>query len=544
MSRIREIIGSRFAGIFCFLFAIANRIVFASLYSLIGVDTKLQLVYAENLLAGRGMGVTKYFTADLNTPVFDTQQIFPPGFSLTIIPFLALFGGDDYTAVLAYDIVVAILFIVAVRILGRKAGLAPELNNIITLIAGCSQYFFFMSWSSTDAIGVCLLLFSLVAVIDIINKKEHLGWVKVAGAAILFCLPFFFRFMYLPVAFLLPLYTLASGIILKNKKLKSDGFRILFACTLFLTLYFSISSLTSGNALYITDVGRGFFIDQFTEWYPFLPASFINIDFGAQLIESISGLGYSDTMFILEISNALIFAVLIFLLGRYFYKERRATQFSNHSHFIAAGSSLALVILLLLAWLTLTYKEQSWGYYKWTHVQDPRYFAFIYVFVPLVLFVCLQHYRHSLKKPMVRFFVFIAFCCLTIEVLHGIYYNGKILLSHKDLDYIRDADKGFRSFPKLIAALKNEHPDKELIVSSPDRFYLLTASQMGYKAIFDYTNFLDSDLRVSAKTILIMPIQTRDIVIISDYIEKRKPALFATIGATSFYVQEITPQVK
>src|SRR5688572_32123692 len=84
MTRLIKIGGSRFAGIFCLLFAFANRVVFSSLYSLIGVDTKLQLVHAQNLLAGKGMGVTKYFTNDLNSPIFDTQQLFPPGFSFII----------------------------------------------------------------------------------------------------------------------------------------------------------------------------------------------------------------------------------------------------------------------------------------------------------------------------------------------------------------------------------------------------------------------------------------------------------------------------
>jgi hypothetical protein len=41
-----------------------------------------------------------------------------------------------------------------------------------------------------------------------------------------------------------------------------------------------------------------------------------------------------------------------------------------------------------------------------------------------------------------------------------------------------------------------------------------------------------------------MPIQTRDVIIISDYIEKQKPVLFATISGTSFYIQEINPQDK
>jgi hypothetical protein len=267
MNRLKKIMENRFTGIFCFLFAITNRIIFASLYSLIGVDTKLQLAYAKNFLAGKGLGATKYFTNDLNNPIFDMQQYFPPGFSFTIIPFLKLFGGDEYKAVLAFDIIVAIFFVIAVRSLGKKAGLPPALNNIVTLVAGCSQYFFFMSWSSTDAISVCLLLFALTETIGIINKKVETGLLRVISCGLLFCLPFFFRYMYLPIAMLLPFLILLSGILLKNKNIKVSGLKILAAVSSFLILLFVFSISASGNALYVTNVGRGLFVDQLTECY-------------------------------------------------------------------------------------------------------------------------------------------------------------------------------------------------------------------------------------------------------------------------------------
>src|SRR4030095_1931198 len=238
MTWLNKILGTRISGVVCFLFSIANRIIFASLYSLVGVDTKLQLTYAENLLAGKGMGVTKYFTTDLNTPVFDTHQLFPPGFSFAIIPFLKLFGGDEYKAVLAYDTVVAILFVIAIRMLGKKAGLSTALNNIVTLIAGCSQYFFFMSWSSTDAMGICLILFSLGAAIDIINKKENIRLLKLIATCLLFCSAFFFRYMYLPISILLPCFILFSGIFLKNRDLKIGGLNILAVSAFLLAGFF------------------------------------------------------------------------------------------------------------------------------------------------------------------------------------------------------------------------------------------------------------------------------------------------------------------
>lgn len=542
MNRLKKILESRFVGIFCFLFAITNRIIFASLYSLIGVDTKLQLTYAENLLAGKGMGVTKYFIADLNTPVFDTHQVFPPGFSFAIIPFLKIFGDDEHKAVLAFDITVAIFFVIAVRLLGKKAGLPPVLNNIVTLIAGCSQYFFFMSWSSTDAISVCLILFALTVTIDIIYKKENITLLRVVGTGLLFCSPFYFRYMYLPIAVLFPFLILLAGLLLKNKEIRIGGLKTLAAATSFLVLLFVFSLFTSGNALYVTNLGRGIFIDQFVECYPFLPASFINIDFGAQLIQSISGIDYSRIMLFLKIINPIILVFLLFLLCRYINKHKKPLQFSNPSLFIIIGSFISITILLLLSWLTLTYKELSWGYYKWTFVQDPRYFAFIYVYIPVLFFVCLLHYyRSSFKNLFIRFIVFIGLFCLATEVIHGVYYNIKILVAHKDLAFIRDADKGFGSFPAIITDIKKQNPDREILVCSPDQFYLHTASQMGYKAIFDYENFLQTDPKVSSKSILIMPIQSRDVVIINNYIEKKKLRLFFTIAGTSFYTQEIEP---
>jgi hypothetical protein len=186
MTWLNKILGSPFNGIICFLFAVVNRIVFTTLYSLVGADTKLQLTYAKNFLAGKGMGATKYFTTDLSTPVFDTQQYFPPGFSFAIIPFLKLSGGDEFKAVFVFDIVVAIMFVVAVRMVGKKAGLTAAMNNIMTLIAGCSQYFFFMSWSSTDAIGLCFVLFSFAKILEIINEKSSPGLIKIAGYSVLF----------------------------------------------------------------------------------------------------------------------------------------------------------------------------------------------------------------------------------------------------------------------------------------------------------------------------------------------------------------------
>jgi len=542
MIRLKKILSTPFASLICFLFAVANRIIFTTLNSLIGTDTKIQLTYTENLLAGNGMGVTKYFTTDLTSPVFDTQQIFPPGFSLAIIPFLKLFGGNEYRAVLAYDIIVAILFVIVMRMVGKKVGLSLWMNNIITLVAGCSQYLFFSSWSSTDAISLCLVLISLIVTIDIISKKEETNVFKVVWCGLLFCLPFFFRYMYLSIAVLLPFLVVAYGGYFKNKILKASGIKLFISSVFFLAIIFYFNMIVSGNALFVQDFGRGIFVDQLIKWYPFLPASFINLDFAAQLTEKISNLSYSRFMLFMEIMNPVLLVVFLALLWRYVTVLKKNEAFSKHFLFITIGSVVSIIILVLLAYLTLTYKAIPWGFLRWTHAQHARYFAFIYVFIPLALFVCLHHYAVSFKKLVARIFVFIALCSIAIEALHGVYYNVKIIAGHKDLAIIRDADKGYRNFEGIITKIKKKFPDRELMVSSPDQFYLHAASQMGYKAVFDYDNLWQKEIKVSSKSILLVSVHEQEAIIMKDYIEKRKPQLIATIAGTYFYTEELNPR--
>jgi hypothetical protein len=542
MSRLKKILDSRLAGVLCFLFAVGNRIIFTSLNSLIGTDTKIQLTYTQNLLDGKGIGVTKYFTSDLASPLYDTQQLFPPGFSLAIIPFLKLSGGNEYIAVLLFDLVVAVFFVIAVRQLAKKIELPRWLVNIITIIAGCFQFLFFSSWSSTDAISLSLVLLGMIETINTISKKEAISLFRMMCCGLLFSLPFFFRYMYLPIAILLPFLILISGFIYQNKNLKIAGSKFLAATISWLVIFFGFSLFASGNALFVQDFGRGVFFEQLTNWYPFLPASFINLDFAAQLMEKFSGITYTRVMSSIEIINYVLFVLLLVLLWRYLRKLKKKLTLSNHSLFIIIGSFISISIIGLLAYLTLTYKSLAWGYNNWTHSQHARYFAFIYIFIPLLFFTCLYHYRSSFKKPIAIFFVFIGLACMATETLHGVYYNIKIVSGHKDLALIRDADKGYRNFSSVIDDIKKKNPACEVIVSSPDQYYLHAASQMGYKAVFDYQNLERTDLIVRTKSILLMPVHQQEAVIMKSYIEKRKPMLLKEIAGTYFYIEEINPK--
>jgi hypothetical protein len=386
-----------------------------------------------------------------------------------------------------------------------------------------------------------MLLFALAAMINVVEQKKKLSLLSILGYGLLFFLPAFFRYMYLPTSLLLPLMIFMYGYSIKNRELRVSGIKLVAATLVFIGLQFSIASYYSGNVVHVYDTGRGVFLDQLVRWYPFLPASLINLDFAAQLTEKISGIEYTRVIFLLEILNAILFFLLCFLFYRFFLRNKKSF-FEKRSILIVSGSVINLVIILMLAYLSLTYKAQDWGEYKWTYSYDVRYFAFIYVFTPILLFTSIYFYPNIFKPAFTKIFLSIIMLGFTIEVAHGIYYNLKIAANHDSLSIIRDRDKDYRSFQKIIQDLKDQNPGKEIVVSAPDQFYLHTASQMGYRSVFDYTNLNKFDLKLASKSILLMPVHKQDAWIMKEYVEKNNPQVIAIIAGTTFYKEELDAQ--
>lgn len=538
MKRLLQIFQSKYATVFCILFAIANRIVFATLYSTIGRDARVQITLAKNFLAGKGFGVTKYFAADLNTPVFDTTQLFAPGISFAIMPFLKLFNNDEYKALLALDIVLCILFVIAVRSLGKKAGLPIALNNILTLIAGCSQYTFFMSGTSSDTIGLTFILFGLSILVDIIEKPGRKKLITLFLYGLVFFLPSLFRYMYLPVSVLFPLIIFAYGVFNKNKSLKITGVWLFVFVVSFIILMLSLSSWFNGNSLYVFNTERGIFFDQLIHWYPYIPAAFINIDFAAQLIAKVTGANYIDAFIFFEVVNIIFFLFLVFQLLRWYIFKR--IQLIKSSVFIISGTTISLCILSILAYFALTYKPQVWGIYLWNYNYESRYFAFIYIFLPVLVLLCLS-YTSLLKNFVLKCILFTAAFLLLIEVFHGVYYNAKILTGQKDVLAIKDRVADYKQFPRMLKELTEKYPQHEILISASDQSFLHKASEMGYKAIFDYTSLNKIDLKVEKKSILLFPIHETDVWVMKEYLERRKPVIMTKLAGTVFYFEQLSP---
>ena len=540
MKWLIKILNNRTATILCLLFAILNRIIFCLFYTTISRDTRVQLTYAENLINGKGMGVTKYFTTDLVTPVFDTYQLFPPGYSLSIAPFLWITGNNEQTSVLTFEIISAVLFIVSVCYLTFRIGLSSWLTNIMILFAGCSQYPFFLSSSPTDVISLSLVLFGIGASIGIIKAEKMLTILQLLCYGILFTIPSFYRYMYIPVSIIFPIIIIYSGIVFPNKVVRNNGIKLLLITTGLILLFLSFSFISSGNAMHIYNTERGIYPDQVIRWYPFIPASFINLDFAIQQISIITGIAYSTIMFMAEILNGLLLVLFLFLLFRFLFFKSKSKISLQGFIFITSGSAISLSILLMLAYLSLTYEKQDWGEFSWTYSYDIRYFAFIYVFIPLLLFYFINKLK-TLKKNSFFIASIIALLLLSTEAMHGFYFNMKIILKSSSLNRLKNRDQDYKSFPLVLERIHKSYPDRLIYVCGPDQYYSHTASVMGYRALFDYKNLGNTTLYPPEKSILLVPVHSQDAWIMKDYVEKNHPEIVDSVSGTVFYLQELLP---
>jgi hypothetical protein len=543
MNRFLQILSTPQAGIFCTLFSILNRCILSHFVSFIGKDKRLQLSIAENLLAGKGLGVTKYFLSDVYTPVFDKTQEFPPGYSLLTAPILQLSGGNEYLTVTLLDLAIAILFILAIRLLCRSAGLSVATTNLITLVTGCFQYVFFMQSTPTDALALSLLFAGLAQVLYLIERRSGISSGQIFFTGLLFFLPFFFRYANLLTGLLLPLIICFYGFLKKQKPLIKTGMQLFTITAIFTLGMLLFLKLYSGKTMPVDYTATCMYPSNLQHWYPFIPASFISLDFAAQRAEQFGGISYNLAIQIFEIINLMLVAGVMTWLVGFLTKKKFKWPDTSYSWFIILGSVISGFILLTLAYMSLRTAPKA-GPFSWTFVGEQRYFGFIYIFLQVIFISAISNKRFYQLSKSIKLLLVVAVLVLSTEILHGVYYNAKIVFQRKEMLDRQTYKSDYLYFADLCRDLEKQSPGTEILVASVDRHYCHTANKMGHKGIFDAENLGKTFLSVRRKTILLIPVHFIDFWIIEEYIKTTKPKLIKEVSGTQFYLQEIQPENK
>jgi hypothetical protein len=494
---------------------------------------------AESLMEGRGLGVTKYSLHDIYSPVFDTSQYFPPGYSLLITPFLKIFKGNEYLAITALDLIIVIAFIFIIRHLCRILGMRTGVINLITIVTGCFQYGFFLFSTPTDAINLTLLISCIAHAVSLQKSLKTAGYTKLILTGFLFFLPGLFRYASIPIGLILPLLILAYNFFQKDRQSVKKSLFI-FLITLFFTgLLFTSLYFYSGNALPSQPTKAGFYPRHLIHWYPFIPASFISLDFAAQRIEQFFQVPYTTAFKMFKLIHEIIFTGLSVWVFIKILRHRIPRPKTAFDLFVFYSAGISIFTILILAYMSLRRAPGSPPFF-WTFVAEGRYYAFINVFLQIAVIHWITN-PATKKRPFVLYLIkFFVLLILTIETTHGIYYNAKIISRYETMKTKELYSHDYLYFIKLLSDLENQFPQHRILVASNNRFYWHTAISKGHIGIFDAHNLDKIPLKVKEKSLLLIAVPYQDYQMLN-YIETKKPKLIATIPETKFYIQELNP---
>ena len=210
--------------------AIAVRIFFQIYFLSITNDKSYQILAAQNFLAGNGFTLHEVLVDDLSQSAYVPLIKWPPGYSLLLTPFLALCKNNVVLATLLLDAITCISFIIFTRKLLLRFSLPIWLVNIYTLISGFFLYSFCLA-SSTDFLTLTIFIIAIYYSLKL-SAAENLKPGLLLLIAVLLFFTGFIRYLYLPVAFVIPFCFMVNGLFNKNKLLlkKGIGIFILNSC--------------------------------------------------------------------------------------------------------------------------------------------------------------------------------------------------------------------------------------------------------------------------------------------------------------------------
>ncbi|MGC4035537.1 MAG: hypothetical protein QM764_06210 [Chitinophagaceae bacterium] len=534
MKRFFQIFSHKYASVICVLFALLNRTGFAIFASKIGRDEQLQLTMTHNLLAGRGFALIKYFSTDLSTPVKDYTLHFPPGFSMAVIPLLKVFNNNQFAACAAFDVLAGIFFVLIIRSLCKKLQFPLYFTNIITVVAGVVQHLIFLESASSDMLSLDFILGGMVISIGVIENSRKRNYLNIAGYGLVFFMPAFLRYMYIPFAPFFPALIFLAGIVRKNNRIRSTGLWLTLTTVGYLLLLLLWMKAVPSELILPTE--RGFFPSQLfsLSWPPFFVASFINIDFVAMRMQNFFNVFYGISYYSLLFCN--IFLLPLFLVTtRFFYRVKK------FSFFLVAGWATSWLIIIELAFLTVTNKPQVSPYGSWNYIDEGRYYAFVNVF--LLLFVFMLASLQSVSKNLfIKIFLVVSLTLISVETLHGIYFNAKLPFRYREMrSILARGEYAQKYFESLLKKVKEENDGRDIFVVSPDSYYVNYAATKEIKSIYDPLKLNERAIQPSQKSILLFVVDKLYKDQYQNYIEKKNPRLLQVVGDTYFYEEELVP---
>lgn len=545
-ARISRILSYRWAGLFIILFCIVSKSVLISFYSYVGKDKIYHLAASNNLLEGKGWTTSVYFLNNIDQEVLEPFCYWPPGYGLLMTPLNYIFGNNLYLSTTLFEIICFLALLILFRGILGILELKKSLINLFTLVIGLYPYEFIEMSLGTDLPALCFLMVFFYCTLRIWKeKKVYKNFLTpILGGFSLF-MAGMIRYPYIPVGIVICILLVLFAHWTRNKNINRQ-IRILslVAISGFLSIII-FQQIQCGSPFYVTKSESGIYLENLQYWYPAVLASFLNLPVVAGVLERIFSVSFENWMFLFSYLNLLIYFILLIFPFSWLTIIRRSIKDVKWL-FKILGTILSMLIIAELAALSVSRSiHTTLQGYKWTFIAEGRYYAFIIVFLQLLLFAVffitptrqtLVFKNRNLKTLLPLTLVLV----MLMTVLHQVYLTAKIAANYSEMKPEVKREKDYVFFEKLLEESIAKNPQKEIIVASTDRYYPLLATIHGRKGIGDPYSLNTWQPLVQKPILVYTAIMTAEKNNYAQYLSRKDVRLVKVFDEVEIYIQEIT----
>lgn len=541
MKKLIHLFNHKYAAHVCIALAVACRAINTMFVSFAGRDKMVLVLQSKNFLEGKGLGIQKYFTDQLDTAVFDYTQLWPPGYSILLSPFLKIFNYNIYWATTSLDILAGVAFIFIVRKICIQIKFPTAATNLMTLIAGCFEYPFTGSSLPTDTISLFFILVGISFLLSATAAK-NISFRHLFFTSLFLFLPCFFRYAYPPISVAVPLLIIFYAGIMKDKPLLRKGIWLTAMTTLMIATLFVVLKIYTGQAGHILQTQRGYFPENLVNWYPLIPGAFIDFPFLTSQAIKITGLSFGTVMKILEAINIISILLLLALFTHWLFIKKKFKSITPARWLLLSGLAVSVATFVSLGWLSFTFQKQQGFVGDWNYIYEGRYYSLVLVLLQIGflgwIFLTEEWKKSFWQKTIIVFCSIILF----IEVSHSIYFQTKVAFNFKEYKSAIYREQDYNYFYELLPRLEKEYPEHEMLVAAPsDDFYTYTATYYGKKGIFDGNNLKQQLPKIKTKSLLVVMLYNNELESFQNFILNLKVKKIQQVDYSNFFFVELIP---
>ncbi|MBI5858642.1 MAG: hypothetical protein HZB42_13470 [Sphingobacteriales bacterium] len=513
--KIKQLLSSRKTGYIIIAVIILCRVLQQLYFFNTRNDMTYQILGAQYLLDGHGISTASIVSSDLSHIIYQPINQWPPGFSILFIPFYFLLGKNYIAAALALGIACAILLVFFGRAILKLLEVPYYLVNLYSLLSGFFGYYFYTK-PCTDAVGITFLLIAVYYALLII-KKNNFSVKNTLLLTLTLILSGFIKYLFIPLAFIIPAYLIVKGLGDKKKSLSKTGLIVLVSLIVLFGSFLLFQKTTSGTVGYVKQPERGFYPENLKSTFPFITGSFIKPDTVEQLLP-----GQTKANALLfrsfQIISLAIFAFLLF----YFLKRIRKNKLQKtalHDDLFSISTLASFLIAAILIFLSLRVAKEPLDFGQfWTYVEEPRYYGLINVLLHIGVFALYYLYKSAKGRYLRLLFPLLLFLMIP-EMFRGVVFTSNRLLKIKNEKYGWQYEQDFqKKGDSIIETVKKRQSPKKIILTGTSDWMTLRVSLYSRLPFFTEVEKLLSipELKTSEPITLIA-------IIREDYQNKFKP---------------------